>query len=170
MPYGYSLAEKHGLWKRLGIQNRDVVADFLIMFVRFEFALKQTGYYRLKDAQIAPDWKRFAEDYARKFNSGEGELRYAKKYLLQDPPRHQRIEGGRPCFPDADRYGDGKTSDFEKLIDIIKGVRNNLFHGGEFPSGPVSEPGRDAELLKAAMCVLQHALELDEKVKQYFVG
>lgn len=166
-----SLVQGHSLWKRLGIQDREAVADFFIVFARFEFALKQAGYYRrLRGEQIAPDWGRFAEDHAGKFNCGDGELQHAKTYLLQDPPRRQQLEGGKPCFSDADRYGDGRASELEKLIDIVKGVRNNLFHGGKFPSGPVTETGRDSQLLKAAMCVLEHAVELDEKVKQFFLG
>jgi hypothetical protein len=164
------LAEGHNLWARLEIQDPELVADFFIVFSRFEYALKQAGYYKHDDARAEANWEEFAKKNHDRFRPKESKLLEAMEYLRTNPPKKQWVNDGKVGFS-ADRlYGDDKNSDLERLIDTVKGVRNNLFHGGKFPSGVVNEPGRDAKLLKAAMCVLEHACGLDEKVKRFFVG
>lgn len=158
----------HRLWQELGI-DRDLVADFFIVFARFEYALKRADYLICDKGSALPDWGDFAKKNSGKFDLENSEVLEAMNYLLANPPKRQVVQDGDLFFSDTKRYGNAKNSDFEKLIDIIKGVRNNLFHGGKFPTGPVDEPGRDTKLLEAAMGVMKHALELDQEVKRYFM-
>ncbi|HLH07822.1 MAG TPA: hypothetical protein VKW78_11340 [Terriglobales bacterium] len=51
---------------------------------------------------------------------------------------------------------------------MIRCVRNNLFHGGKFPSIPISDPSRDRDLLLSSMVILNAALDLDSTVRKAF--
>ncbi len=159
----------HRLWQELGI-DRDLVADFFIVFARFEYALKRADYLICDKGSALPDWVDFAKKNSGKFDLENSEVLEAMNYLLANPPKRQVVQDGDLFFSDTKRYGNAKNSDFEKLIDIIKGVRNNLFHGGKFPSGPADEPGRDTQLIQSAICLLERALEIDEGVQKAFSG
>jgi hypothetical protein len=50
------------------------------------------------------------------------------------------------------------------LLEEIRTVRNNLFHGGKF----ASEPSRDRELLEHSIVILNAVLELDPDVMREF--
>lgn len=168
---GYcSLAERHGLWTKLNIQCPELVADFFIVFARFEYALKRSGYLKSQNAKAEPDWERFAREHASGFGPEDSDVRRAVKYLQANPPKKQWVEDGKVIFSGDHLYGEGKDNDLEELLDIVKGVRNNLFHEGKFPSGQVREPGRNTRLLKDALCVLEHVLELNKEVKRFFDG
>lgn len=45
-------------------------------------------------------------------------------------------------------------SDEQYVIELLKTVRNNLFHGGKYPDGPVEEIARNREILRASLVVL----------------
>lgn len=165
-----SLAERHSLWTRLNIKDPELVADFFIVFARFEYALKRAGYLKREDRRAEPDWEDFARKHASRFRPEGSDVLRAMKYLRGHPPKIQWVKDGQVVFSADHLYGEGKRSDLEELVDIVKGVRNNLFHGGKFPSGQVPESGRNTILLRDAMCVLEHVLELDKRVKEFFVG
>lgn len=43
---------------------------------------------------------------------------------------------------------------------LLRTVRNNLFHGGKYPDGPVDEIPRNKAILGAALAVLEGCFEL----------
>lgn len=51
-----------------------------------------------------------------------------------------------------------------RLLLYVRTVRNNLFHGGKYESGPVSDPSRDEELIRSCLLVIDVLLDLDVKV------
>lgn len=155
------------LWKKLRVENTEFVADFLVVFARFEYALKRAGYRRTENGKADPNWDKFAEGNGDRFDREHVNQTEEVKYLLNRPPRKEWVEGGKVFFSDRKKYGDEKEG-FGKLIDIVKGVRNNLFHGGKFEGRNGEEPGRNAKLIESALWVLERALELDEKVKDAF--
>jgi len=104
-----------------------------------------------------------------KFDPKDPGVLEAVNYLRGNPPKIQKVRAGKQFFPDTCRYGEGQEG-LKQLICIIKGIRNNLFHGGKFPRGCIGEPGRDSKLLVTAKCVLEYVLGLDEKVKMHFDG
>ena len=61
-------------------------------------------------------------------------------------------------------------SEADFVVRCVKRIRNNLFHGGKFPipTGPVSAPERDTELLEHGLVILHALLELDERVKKHW--
>lgn len=55
-----------------------------------------------------------------------------------------------------------------KLILSVRRVRNNLFHGGKFPSVNLEDPGRNADLLESSIVILEGCLLLNDRVKELF--
>jgi hypothetical protein len=156
----------HCLWKKLGISDQQLAVDFFIVFSRFEYALKRGGY--LRNGKAEPDWQRFSERNADAFDPNAGhDLREAFDYLMDHPPDKQVVDvGGQLAWKSGSLEGE---SDIGKAVHAIKRVRNNLFHGGKFPSGPVSDCARDHDLLRHSLRVLETAMELDERVKHAFM-
>lgn len=56
----------------------------------------------------------------------------------------------------------------ETLLDSLKGIRNNLFHGGKELRGRAVVNERDADLLRAGLTVLHFVISLDAEVAQRF--
>jgi hypothetical protein len=103
---------------------------------------------------------------ARIFKDAEaGELTGAVAYLEANPPQQQAWNGNllswrpRPARPNDTRS--------RILIDHVKTIRNNLFHGGkELRDHALAE--RDSALLNAGMTVLRHVISLDPEVANAF--
>jgi len=59
----------------------------------------------------------------------------------------------------------------EEVLLSVRTVRNNVFHGGEFPDGPVAEPLRDERLVGDYLALLNALLvspAIPEAVTRYF--
>jgi hypothetical protein len=54
----------------------------------------------------------------------------------------------------------GAGSEIEDILLSVRTVRNNVFHGGKFPDGPVPEPLRDEQLITDCLMVFQSLLVL----------
>ncbi|MDA1314463.1 MAG: hypothetical protein O2968_14075 [Acidobacteria bacterium] len=81
------------------------------------------------------------------------------EYLQQQPPRKQVLcRGNLSWSNDIDE----SISDIERVLIYVRRVRNNLFHGGKFPTpdGVVDEPGRDKQLIQECLTVLRAVLKL----------
>lgn len=144
--------------------DKDLVTGFSIQFSRFEYALKRAGYCKqCKNAK--PDWKRFAQEHEKLFDAKkDGKLETAVQYLRAKPPKKQVQENGKLGWQAVEK----KSAQLEQILCWIKTIRNNLFHGGKFPSGPVDEPGRDTKLLENCVAILRECLSLDKEVQRYF--
>jgi len=46
------------------------------------------------------------------------------------------------------------------VIRSLRIVRNNVFHGGKFPDGPIVEPLRDEALIRDCLAVFERLLDL----------
>lgn len=150
--------------------NRELTFKFFMAFSRFEYALKRTGYLkrRGKDNNVQPNWCKFASSLVTKFDEcTTKELQSAVKYLQDNPPKKQVVEGGRLSWKDA--KGNQGQQTIELLIIYIKTVRNNLFHGGKFSKGPLAEPARNKDLLSNSLIILNRCLELDTEVQWIFL-
>jgi hypothetical protein len=161
------LRNPNDLYAHLRI-NKDLVTGFMIMFSYFEYVLKRTKY-RKKEGRdgVKPDWDKFARDYASLFNVGEDiKLRDAVTYLLDNPPKRQVITSKGEL--DFNRRNLNSNTTLEKLVCSLRGVRNNLFHGGKFESGSVEDPARNTILLESCITILNKCITLDKDVEQYF--
>ena len=139
------------------------VFDFFICFSKFECALKQAGYYHWNERhkKLSPDWKTFTKDIASEFDKDserrERILDEAIKYFQDHPPQKQTRKEGQVDWKDVP-YDNGPL--LEWLVDAIKRVRNNLFHGGKYPYSDLQEPARNPSLLNYSLTILQESLAL----------
>lgn len=136
-----------------------LVSEFFAVFARFEYAMKASHYCRSDGWNNAvPDWRALKQDLGPALENRPNEdLTRAMAFLLDAPPLVQKCVGGTPDFQEVPLAG---CSNGAKALEAAKRVRNNLFHGGKHT--PHSPPARDTELIEAALCVLQHCLEVDE--------
>lgn len=146
--------------------DKKTVTKFFFFFSLFEFALKRAGYLR-KDRKAKPDWQKFISDNESNFDPKKTDiLRDAYEYLLKKPPKEQVVHKGKLNFDVPTKFKN--MSHFGKAVLAVTTVRNNLFHGGKYSSGPVSDPARDPKLLKNCMILLDEMLELDPNVEKEF--
>ncbi len=131
------------------------------VFSRFECALKRSGnHYGDGDAQA--NWDKFTIALGNQFfeevcPSGNATL------LIDKPPKKQVVVGGILDWQEA-----AKATNVQELFVSVRRVRNNLFHGGKYPSGPVKDASRDEQLLAESLFVLDLALQRAPDVMSYF--
>ncbi|MGY2265997.1 hypothetical protein [Pseudomonas sp. SDO5561_S422] len=148
--------------KKLKI-SKELVFEFLAVFSRFEFSLKESGYFRKGRHDIAEaDWSKFTESMSSYFEQVDSKnLSSAIEYLIKEPPQQQIVEGGslkwRPLT-----FGPEQTLAAKTLI-AVRMTRNNLFHGGKH--FPHSADGRDEKLIKSSLTVLDFCLNKHDDVK-----
>ena len=135
-----------------------LVCEFFAVFARFEYAMKASRYCTSDRWNNAvPDWRALKQDLGPALEQApDNDLGRAMAFLLDAPPLVQKWVDRRPKFQEVPLAG---NSDGAKVLESAKRVRNNLFHGGKHT--PHSPPDRDTQLIKAALCVLQHCLEID---------
>ena len=166
----------------LGIDPK-LVVDFFASFSRFEYALKRSGHLKRPQPQSAaaerppsgarssrnaePDWDDFANSVSGKFAGvTEQSFRDAVDFFLRKPPERKIVVDDELQF-EAIRRGQGESEE-QYVLRLVRCVRNNLFHGGKFPTGPVEEVARNSKLLNACLAVLESCLELSPNLKQTF--
>jgi hypothetical protein len=144
-------------------RDADLIFEYFMVFSRLEFALKQAGFRRIaSDQHVEPDWNAFSSRYQSKFVADKyPELKEAFYYYLIKPPKVQIVENNKLCWKDRQQ---GKGSDFVWVINSIRVVRNNLFHGGKFPWDQL----RDVSLLSYGLLILYECIELDDNIKNAF--
>ncbi len=153
----------NSVMRQLSETDRDRVLRFFVLFARFEYALKRTRF--LRDTERAqPDWNSFTAAATGKLHAGpETELARAIDYLTEHPPLQQRVVTGRLEWLPAQARGGSVEA---RLVEHVKAVRNNLFHGGKFPTAPIKELARDRALLDASITVLEALAILEQDVAQ----
>ena len=82
--------------------DRGVLAEFLINFARFEYAVQAAEYSRDNGGYAEPDWIRFCQSITTDFWSTPNvDLRPHLRYILRKPPKklvklnNGRLLGGR---------------------------------------------------------------------------
>lgn len=140
----------------------ELACEFLAVFSRFEFSLKENGYVRAGRRDAAePNWDEFTSDIAESFEIGHSESTAgAIAYLINEPPMRQVVENQTITWRDLQFKGNESKAD--KALLAVRMVRNNLFHGGKH--SPHSPPGRDERLIHASIAVLKHCLTLDNEL------
>jgi len=147
---------------------KELTVEFLGTFARFEYALKRAGYLEGNEKRVAADWDRFAREVATAKPEVLVSVVACGAYLLSHPPRKQVLENGRLTWKDRGASG-GST--IEEILLSVRTVRNNVFHGGKFPEGPVAEPLRDERLIGDCLAMLNALLccpGLPATVAEYF--
>lgn len=136
---------------------RALTLEFLAIFARFEFALKKSGYARGDDSQVSPNWDAFANDVAKLDAAVLAQVLGTCQYLQQHPPKKQVLDNGLLRW--VDRQGTSGSAIGDTLLSV-RTVRNNVFHGGKFPDGMITDPLRDEQLIRDCLAVLNALLLL----------
>ncbi len=165
------MSTHHDLIRSLTGDNSEIVLQFFVTFSRFEYALKRAGFVRRGDHNNASaDWCRFARERldARLADITDTEFEEARSYLLHEPPRKQIFVESEEIMQWRANSQRSRECEAEYLLRLVKDVRNNLFHGGKYPDGPVSNQARNKRLLQACLTILEKCLSLDADVKHFF--
>ena len=143
--------------------DKEGTTRFFFVFSRFEFALKEAGYLQ-NETLAKPNWETFRNKVKNKYVCGQNpDLDRVVDYLCNYPVGKQQSSGER--FLPMNR---GSQSKIEYAISSVEVIRNNLFHGGKFPTGPVIDIARNSELLAAGLTILAQCLKWDSKVRHKF--
>ena len=146
------------------------IANFFFVFSRIEYALNRARFTTHQNGKAQPAWDDFADklDEVGCRLDASPELKAAIKYLRSKPPKKQTVKNGNLSWKLLEQQNETET---QWLLLLVRRVRNNLFHGGKFPEdsgGEVEEPGRDRELMKNTLIVLNACLECHSEVKAWF--
>lgn len=132
--------------------DRDLVFKFFTVFSLFEHALKNAGFVtpanKHNDAQ--PNWDKFAVDIEGEFNpKATPELEAAVTYMLAKPVMRQVVKETQLEF--FERSKPENQKEIVWISVLVRGVRNNLFHGAKFRY----DPDRDSELIRYSLVILE---------------
>jgi len=133
----------------------ELTVDFLGTFARFEYALKRAGYATGDDKHVDPDWPRFGRDVAALPKTTLDPIVATCAYLQAHPPKKQVLLNGQLAWKVRGASGGAVI---EEILLSVRTVRNNVFHGGKFPDGAVTEPLRDQHLIRDCLAVLNALL------------
>jgi len=85
--------------------------------------------------------------------------------LRQLSPRRQVVRNGRLGWAPIVRQAG--ESDEVYVLRLLRASRNNLFHGGKYPDGPIDEVARDRDILRAGLTIPAGCYELHAGVKRW---
>lgn len=139
--------------------DKELVCTFFAVFSRFEFALKDCGYVREENGTAAPAWRRFAKEGTLEC-APNSEIEEAVHYLVAHPPQ---VQDTQLNWQNKPFWG---TTDTARAIESAQRTRNNLFHGGKH--APYSPPGRDAELVRCSLMLLDELIAQNPDLKSSY--
>jgi hypothetical protein len=149
--------------------DQELLLDFFLTFSRFEFALKNSGFYIKRrntslPYEARPDWDSFAQRLKDLFHTDTTKhLRDACDHLLYNPPWRE-VVGGNMLGWDTTAE-DESLSEIERLLRYVRRVRNNLFHGAKFSTLAELETVRNVALLEDSLVILRECLRLTDEVR-----
>jgi hypothetical protein len=130
--------------------------EFFFWFSRFEFALKENKYLKndKAGARAEPGWKKFVETWQSQYQPSA-----ASRKLLELAPKQQTVDEGQELTWRTISFSN-EDSELQKTVQLLKTVRNNLFHGGKHGTRSWDDPGRTRELLSVSRTVLEDLTSL----------
>lgn len=146
--------------------DRELVFKFFTIFSLFEYALKRAGFCTTgRSGEAQPDWEDFAKKIHPLFNPQVSpELTIAVNYMLTRPVRKQILRNNSLVF--TSRCRPQNKNDTVWLSILIRGVRNNLFHGGKFRY----DRPRDPDLINYSLLILETWARLESNVERELVN
>jgi hypothetical protein len=130
-----------------------IINSFFFEFSRTEHGLKHLGYFagfgdeNFSREKVSVDWRRVAIEIDGRGN----ELPACVQAIIASPPMKQVVRHGAVIWAEGER---GSRSDIDWALELLRRVRNNLFHGEKL-FGDVQMVPRDCELVKLALEVLR---------------
>jgi len=143
----------------------DQEAEFVAVFMRLEFALKEAGFCT-GAAWAAVDWKSVARSLGDEFYSVVSDTGVAD-LMLRKPAKRQVVRQGALGWEDRPM-----PRDTESLVAAIRSVRNNLLHGGKHGDEDANpeDAHRNGRLVTEARCVIEMMLFQLGETRAYFEG
>lgn len=129
--------------------------DFFYWFSRFEFALKVNSYLQDETigAKAKPGWEKFIATHSGNFVVSD-----ECRKIFATPPKQQFIVAHGKLewrsTEQAERCQLGYT------VDLIRIVRNNLFHGGKHGTDGWDDTEHSLKLLMLSKIILDQLAEL----------
>ena len=142
------------------IFDRDLVYKYFTVFSLFEYALKRAGFCNSgRSDEAQPDWMEFARAIHPHFEPQScANLAAAVDYMITFPVMKQVVQGNALVFKLRQKpHGMNSTM---WLSVLVRGVRNNLFHGGKFRF----DKKRDPDLIRNSLIILENWAHLNPKV------
>lgn len=148
------------------VLDRELVFDFFWKFSLFECALKREGFLRVgRNDGAEADWDRFSREIRGKFGAiAIPGFKEAVHELWRLSPRRQVVRDGHLGWDPVERRLD--ESDEGYTLRLLRTSRNNLFHGGKYPDGPIHEVAHDRDILRTALTILDGCYEVHAGVKR----
>lgn len=150
--------------------KNELLLKFFLTFSRFEFALKNAGFYKKCEStqyDAKPDWETFASSVKEQFQkqndkqNDNDSFKVACYNICDKPPRKQIIIN--ETLEWQNNSTQKPNSDINQILIYVRRVRNNLFHGGKCEIA--SDKKRDKELLQDSLIILNGCLKLSKDVK-----
>lgn len=148
------------------VHRMDLVYEFFFVFSRFEHALSVTNYLTEGKAGVSADWNKFARAMNDVFRSTlSPEVKKAIRYYENAPPKKQVVDFDSLTWKDVVPRTDFQL---EKLLLLIRRVRNNLFHGEKLSVLLEGDSERDTDLLKHGLTILYACLQTNTEIRNRF--
>ncbi len=144
--------------------------DFLMIFSRFEYALKASGFIFGNENRVIVDWNKFVTLIKDKFDENKNkndQLSKAVDYIIENPPKVQIVKNKELDWKKRNFNSD--LLEINKLCYSIKGIRNNFFHGSKLNSKYQINNPRNYDLLKNAIIIMEAWLDLNDTVRRNFL-
>lgn len=144
----------------------DLAIQLFQAFSRTEYALKAAGYHN-GDGNAEANWQKFALAVEPTISNPLSlELKAAIAFILKAPPKKQVIVGGNIEWAVV---APTTISQADTLLQYVRRVRNNLFHGGKF-NGHWFDPERSESLLRHSLEILAACVASVPKIKEAYDG
>lgn len=164
----YTKMNTKKLLDELKIDNRETLLEFIVIYSRIEFALKRTNFTKTNNGDAEANWEKFISHIKSNFNPNKNEqLKNAVQYLLSFPTKKQILKNGNLDF--VEHPGTKTGPEILRIYHCIRIVRNNLFHGGKFPQGPITDISRNSDLIENSITILKEFVSLDQNVHHFFI-
>lgn len=138
-------------------------SDFLMLYSRFEYALKEEGFLHTRPYAMA-SIDSYVTAISELFDPDSSEnLKLAVGFILNDPPRKFMQENGVMIWEVVMKEG----ATVIQLAEYIRRIRNNLMHGSKF-YGLIEAGSRNWQLIESAMVIIEYWINLNRNVKDKF--
>ncbi len=148
------------------VHKRDLVYEFFFVFSRFEHALLTANYLNESKGGVSTDWNKFARETNDVFLASlSPNVERAIQYYESTPPRKQVVDFDSLTWKDVVPE---TNYELEKLLLLVRRVRNNLFHGEKIGVLLEGDSARDTQLLKYGLTILYACLQSSPDLRKKF--
>jgi hypothetical protein len=141
---------------------QSLLLEFFLTFARFEFALKNSGFVTGDHSEARPNWDQFGRSLDLATARNDQTFAVAQDFLAFNHPARQVLVNGDLAWDISIPFTHLERMD--QILTLVRRVRNNLFHGGQFGNDTHSSSVRDCQLLEHSIAILSRCLDLAPSV------